>query len=212
MFPSPIAGNQTFTNVVNLAGQLPLLNVSQLEAGHASAVTGDITRLTHGDDPVRTTVFGVVTTDGAAPTFYSFLDKSTGAPLVLPENTEIFSLRYVSPNADVVTGGSFDIGIGDIAGPTITTALVRAGTQAIANGTTGGYVQGTVLDNATFAGLNPVEKGSQCFGGTGDGGPSELIVNVPAAPDNQLLLRSVGAAMTGTVEISVEYVVRRDQL
>ena len=36
MFPSPIAGNQTFTNVVNLAGQLPLLNVTDLEVGNAT--------------------------------------------------------------------------------------------------------------------------------------------------------------------------------
>lgn len=200
MFPSPIAGNQTFTNVVNLAGQLPLLNVSQLEAGHASAVTGDITRLTHGDDPVRTTIFGAVTTDGTAG-YYSFLDKSTGAPLVLPENAEVFSLRFISPDADVALVGpnTFNIGFGD-AVFALPQQMVQAATQAIVNGTTGGYVQGEQGAGAT-----------QAFGGDGDGGPSDLIRNVPAAPNNQLLLRPT-AAITGTVEISVEYVVRRDQL
>ncbi len=198
MFPSPIAGNQTFTNVVNLAGQLPLLNVSQLEASHASAVTGDITGLTYGDDPVRTTVFGVLTIDTVA-NFYSFLDKSTGEPLVLPENTEVFSLQYISPLADFSGAAVFDIGLGEVAAGAINVHLVMGGMPTIANNGTGGYVQGTLSSN------NP-----QSFGGTGGSGTRSRTV--PAAPDNEMILERLGGTLTGTLEITMECVVRRDQL
>ena len=58
---TPIAGNQNFTNVEDLSRQLPTLSVASLEANSASVNSGDIVQLTHGDDPARTTVFGIVT-------------------------------------------------------------------------------------------------------------------------------------------------------
>jgi hypothetical protein len=198
---TPIAGNQNFTNVFDLSRQLPTLSVTSLEANSASVNSGDIVQLTHGDDPARTTVFGTVTAADDGIGYYSFLVKGTSTPLVLPENTEVFSLRYVCPDADFVDSGSpILIGLGDINVPNITVPFVVGGTDAIANATTGGYVQGTVLAGAT-----------QAFGGSGDGGASSLIVNVPAPPDNQVLVR-VAADAVGTIEITVEYVLRREFL
>ena len=198
---TPIAGNQNFTNVVDLSRQLPTLSVASLEANSASVNSGDIVQLTHGDDPARTTVFGIVTVADDGVGHYSFLVKGTSTPLVLPDNTEVFSVRYICPDADFVDSGSpIQIGLGDISIPSISTNFVVGGTGAIANATTGGFVQGTVLAGAT-----------QAFGGSGDGGASALIVNVPAPPNNQVLVR-VATDAVGTIEITVEYVLRRELL
>lgn len=198
----PIAGNQNYTNVVDLSRQLPTLSVARLVTNSASINSGDIVQLTHGDDPVHTTVFGTVTVANDGIEYYSFLVKGTSTPLVLPDNTEVFSVRYICPNSDFVDSGSpIQIGLGDISIPNISISFVSGGTGAIANNTTGGYVQGSI----------PGGPPTQRFGGSGDGGSSNLIVNVPAPPNNQVLVR-VGTAAVGTIEISVDYVLRRELL
>ena len=120
----PIAGNQNYTNVVDLSRQLPTLSVARLVTNSASINSGDIVQLTHGDDPVHTTVFGTVTVANDGIEYYSFL---------------------VCPNSDFVDSGSpIQIGLGDISIPNISISFVSGGTGAIANNTTGGYVQGSI--------------------------------------------------------------------
>lgn len=85
MATAPIAGNQNFTEVVNAAAQLPLLNVTDLEAGNATAnsLTVEASNLDSATLPnpsnVRFTIdsFGHLATAQQTPPTGSFTTTGT---------------------------------------------------------------------------------------------------------------------------------------
>ena len=224
---NPIGGNQDFSHVVHIAPQVANLSVANLAVQEATINAGDILGYTYGANPVRTAVHGYITMPNpeAIPDINGIvlvpaLDSVTGEAIIMTPDTEIFNASYICTEGNfyhgtppVLTQFPIMFGLGDATGPPSTAitspyVLVQSGTQSIANSLTGGYVQGAFPATGVL---------NQAFGNNGDGGGtyptsnSKLIRNVPATPNNSLLV-ALPADAAGRLDIGVVYTIRRPDL
>jgi len=218
-------GNQSYTGITNLANQVPVLNATEITAVDVDGDTADFVTSTHGALAVTTQVTGTVTFDATRnlyPVFYkggarsrnpdgSLVEPPTFArtPIIFPENTQLLSCRYLSPDRGITPIAGvplgFSIGCGDpdtvlVAGTTM--VVGSALSVFVANTLQGGYVQGTVTIGTP-----------QIFGGSGDpAAPNTLAQIVTPAPFNQLLVQDMAASplLLGTLEVTIEFVVWRE--
>ena len=204
MTTAPIAGNQYFTVVSDLARQVPELNVARLTADTVSANVTDSTLLSSGGAVANTMVVGTVDlSKSTAPADHLALLDSAGVAISLPAGSQVHQASYKTFNnagadgAVTPPGTAFDFGLGEatalgVPGSLIAAnSLVVAGTGTIANLNTGGVVSGVA------AGVAILGASGQQLAGYG--------LLVPASPLNALVLTGVGAAVTGVLEVTLHY-------
>ena len=199
---APIAGNQYFTVVSDLAAQVPELNVASLSADTVSADVTDSTLLSSGAAVANTMVVGTVDlSKSIAVTDRLALLDSAGVAISLPAGSQVHRASYKSLSAvtPAVTNFNFglgeatDVALGVVGSLTAGNSLVQVGTGTIANLNVGGVVSG-VATAGTVAALGA--SGQQLAG---------YGLLVPASPDNALVLDGVGAAVTGLLEVTLHY-------
>ena len=208
----PVTGNATFSGVVNVAPQVPNLNVASLTADTALINSGDVRELSFGVNPVRTLILGTLTVvagPSGSTQLVEILNKLTGDPVVLLPGSQIFNCRYISSDTNFNDGTGataplpIQIGLGD---PTlspataITNTLIGGGESITANAVTGGYVQGLLA-----------VSDPQYWEGSGTSSGSTLLIEVPVAPGNHLLAQ-LNSDADGTLDITLEIALPRRDL
>lgn len=196
----PIAGNQNFTKVENLAGQLNVANIRDANVSdlQANSVASSVSMLLPTSSEVKT--LNVV----APSAFATLADGSTSLPVVLSGNTATPSASTDAANATLPAGavivavefsnngvtvaGTSNLDLGVAGFKTASSNLVGATTAAILNN--GGLVQCSPLASTLFASTGGKDQG----------------VVVPASPNNFLTLtNNTGAITTGAFAATVYY-------
>ena len=202
MTTAPIAGNQYFTVVSDLARQVPELNVVSLSAGTVSADVTDSTLLSSGAAVANTMVVGTVDLSQATATVtHLALLDSAGVAISLPAGSQVHRASYKSLVDVAPAGTQFNFGLGEatdvalgvVGTLTAANSLVRVGTGTIANLNVGGVVSGEAAAASTAA-LGATGEQHQPYGHL-----------VPVSPDNALVLDGVGVGVTGLLEVTLHY-------
>jgi len=196
---NPIAGNQNFTKVENLAGQLALARIGEAKVNElqANSVASSVSILLPFSAEVKTlnvvapSAFATLAAAGA--TLPVVLSGNTATPsastdaanATLPAGAVIVAVEF--SNNGVTVAGTSDLDLGVAGFNTASANLVTTTTAAILNN--GGLVQ--CSPSATF------------FASSGD---KDQGVVVPAAPNNFLTLtNNTGANTTGAFAATVYY-------
>jgi hypothetical protein len=195
----PIAGNQNFTKVENLAGQLSLAKIGEAKVNklQANSVASSVSMLLPSSADVKT--LNVV-----APTAFATLAAGATLPVVLagntatptastdaanatlPEGSVIVAVEF--SNNGVTVAGTSDLDLGIAGFNTGSNNLVKTTTATIVND--GGLVQ----------------SASGTTNGFGSTGAKDEGVVVLASPNNFLTLtNNTGANTTGAFAATVYY-------
>lgn len=198
---NPIAGNQNFTKVENLAGQLALARISEAKVHElqANSVASSVSMLLPSSREVKTlrvvapSAFATLAAAGA--TLPLVLTGNTATPsastdaanATLPAGAVIVAVEFSNNGVTVAGTSNLDLGVAGF--NTASTNLVAVSTAAIINN--GGLVQCSPL-------------GTTLLGSTG---AKDQGVVVPAAPNNFLTLtNNTGANTTGAFAATVYYI------
>ena len=210
MTTAPIAGNQYFTGVSDLAAQVPELNVASLTANTANVSVVDSTLLSSGGAVANTMLVGTVNFEDSTRDSYILVAKDlSGNPLTLPEGARINSLRFKEVQGTTMTSGyAFKIVLGDGVEGTAgavggaTEYLVETADTTHAKSATGGLV--TAGDTGTTAAGkigDPLATGDQSL----TVGQARRV----GATYQTISVYDVGTAVanteTGVLELTVHY-------
>ena len=214
--PDPIAGNQDFNNVENVAGQIPLLEVDALRAqsvgvnelnlngsiSDKNAYPGSVLHRVVGYAPAS---FGTTAKDSGV-----FLNKSPGLPkslngsaaqlLVLPVGAKLIRATLTNNGTTVTSSGSANLNVGVESWKATPNnvdvfkgALVAAATASGINNAQGVTVSANVL-----------VLGNSGFGSSGEA-TAATPVTVAAGAQNVSVLVNGAALTAGDLALVIEY-------
>ncbi len=214
--PDPIAGNQDFNKVENVAGQIPLLEVDALRSQSVGVnelnLTGSISdinaypgRVLHRVVGYAPASFGTTASNNGV-----FLNKSPGLPksingsaaqlLVLPVGAKLIRATITNNGTTVTSGGS----------PTLNVSVE----SWKANPTQSNLFQNAIVDVASASSINNAQGvtvsanveilGNAGFGASGTATPA-TPVTVTAGAQNVGVLVKNAALTAGDLALVIEY-------
>ena len=215
MTTAPIAGNQHFTGVSDLAAQVPELNVASLTVASLTADTlsanvADATLLSSGGAVANTMLVGTVNfADSTLDSYILVAKDSAGNPLTLPEGSRINSLRFKEVQGTTMTNAySFKIALGN--GVEGTAGLVGGATEFLVE-----MADTTHAKSATGGLVAAGDTGTTAAGKIGDPaatGDQSITLGQArrvGATYRTISVYDVGTAVgnteTGVLEITVHY-------
>lgn len=214
--PDPIAGNQDFNNVENVAGQIPLLEVDALRAqsvgvnelnlngsiSDKNAYPGSVLHRVVGYAPAS---FGTTAKGGGV-----FLNKSPGLPkslngsaaqlLVLPVGAKLIRATLTNNGTTVTSNGAptLDVGVESWKATPNNADVFSSAVVGLAAASGINNAQGvTVSANATI-------QATGGFGSTG-GAAAATPVTVAAGAQNVSVLVKDAALTAGDLALVIEY-------
>ena len=213
--PDPIAGNQDFNNVENVAGQIPLLEVDALRAqsvgvnelnlngsiSDKNAYPGSVLHRVVGYAPAS---FGTTAANGGV-----FLNKSPGLPkslngsaaqlLVLPVGAKLIRATLTNNGTTVTpSGASLNVGVESWKATPNNDAVFQGAVVGLATASGINNAQGvTVSANVTI-------QANGGFGSTGTADPATPVTVAAGAQNVSVIVK--GAALTaGDLALVIEY-------